>query len=214
MKILFSIFLAIGFILIANYLIAQTTGNQKPTLLYEDYIYDASVKTPLVFPAGSERSDVQSPVISLQSNINLQLEFDWLGETQPQFRAKIINCNADWQPSVLNDVEFLTDFNDFPIYDVELARGTKVGYGHYWLKLPMVKLAGNYIVMIYRGRRESDVVLTRRFMVYDSKVSITAQVSAAQDVPRRTTHQQVECNVAYGSYPVLNPREDLKIVIR
>ncbi|WP_158242728.1 DUF5103 domain-containing protein [Siphonobacter sp. BAB-5405] len=218
MKVLTSFVLAIGLIFLVNQLIAQALENSRREgpLRYEDFIYDASVKTPLLFATGAVVSNdvLQPPVLDLNQGGTMRLEFDWLGKDQPQFRAKILHCNANWQPSALNDVEFLPDFNEFPIYDVRVAQGTKVGYAHFWLDLPRVKVSGNYVLVVYKGRRESDVVFTRRFMAFDQKVSVGGRVSFSQDIPRRNTHQQVDFALKYGNYPILNPKQDVYIVIR
>lgn len=218
MKFFTSLLMAVGLIFLVNHLIAQAIENRKPAgLIFEDFIYDEALKSPLLYPTtggANANGTLQPPILNLAGGGTLRTEFDWLGREQPSFKAKIIHCNADWQKSALNDVEFLPDFNEFPIYDVRIAQGTKVGYSHYSLELPRVKLSGNYLLVVYKGRRETDVVFSRRFMVYDPQISAGGRVSFAQDVSRRNTHQQVDFSLKYGSYPVLNPRQDLYVVLR
>ncbi|OMP13826.1 hypothetical protein COLO4_00860 [Corchorus olitorius] len=218
MKVLTPFILAIGLIFLVNQLIAQVIENRRQSgpLLYEDFIYDENIKTPLIYPTGGVSSNdiLQPPVVDLNQGGTMRLEFDWLGKEQPQFRAKIIHCNADWKPSALNDVEFLPDYNEFPIYDVKIAQGTKVGYSHYWLELPKVKVSGNFVVVVYKGRRETDVVFTRRFMAFNQQIIAAGKVSFAQDIPRRNSHQQVDFSLKYGNYPVMNPKQDLYVVLR
>ncbi len=218
MKVLTPFILAIGLIFLVNQLIAQVIENRRQSgqILYEDFIYDENIKTPLIYPTGGVSSNdiLQPPVLDLNQGGSMRLEFDWLGKEQPQFRAKILHCNADWKPSALNDVEFLPDYNEFPIYDVKVAQGTKVGYAHYWLELPRVKVSGNFIVVVYKGRRESDVVFTRRFMAFNQQIVAAGKISFAQDIPLRNSHQQIDFSLKYGNYPVLNPKQDLYVVLR
>ncbi|MBK7554310.1 MAG: DUF5103 domain-containing protein [Flavobacteriales bacterium] len=40
------------------------------------------------------------------------------------------------------------------------------------------RISGNYILKVFRNGDETDLVLTRRFMVFETKVQIAAQVLA------------------------------------
>ena len=219
MKTLFlCIFFACILIGLINRAIAQTLSERdRPKLRYADWIYDARIATPLVYPAGepgNPSNTLNPPVIPLNDERPLLLEFDDLRGDGAEFRARILHCNADWTPSVLSAVEYLSDYNDFPLYTYQAAAQTKVPYIHYSFEVPRVKLPGNYILLVYRGRNVADVMLTRRFMVYANQLSIGAKVSFSTNVQLRNTHQQVDFDIGYGNFQVLNPREDLAVVIR
>jgi hypothetical protein len=115
-------------------------------------------------------------VIGLNNNQNLKLEFDCLNPAVQNFRVKIFHCNADWQPSTLNEIEYLSEYNDIPIYDYYNSFATKIQYNHFSLVLPKVRVSGNFIVMVYKNRNEKDIVLSRRFQVYDSRVSVGGKI--------------------------------------
>lgn len=217
MKLLTGLVLAVALILLVSQLMAQALERRiAPGLLYEDHIYHESLKTPLLFPVGGSRpgetAEMQPPVVPLSGT--LQLRFDWLGSDQPSFRLKLLSCNADWTPSVLSEVEYLSDFNDFPIYDQRVAQGTKVAYTQYHIDLPRVRRSGNYLLVVSKGRGEADVVLTRRLMVYEPLLRVGGRVGFAQDASLRNTHQQLDLTLNYGQYLVLNPRLDLRVLIR
>ena len=225
MKILLltCLFAASALVLLLNGAIAQVLSERqrriaRPELRYADWIYDPAVATPLLFPPGNHPGDpanpLAPPVLALDDERPLQLEFDDLASRGSDFRAKILHCNWDWTPSSLSEVEYLSDFNDFPLYDFQTAAQTKIAYQHFTFPVPRVKLPGNYVLLVYRGRNAADVVLTRRFLVFANRVVIGAKVGFSTNVQLRNTHQQIDFDVRYGNYPVLNPREDLKVVIR
>jgi hypothetical protein len=221
--LLTTLLLAVVLVLLLNGAIAQVLGERqrrvaRPELRYADWIYDPTIATPLLYPAGNNPGDpanaLNPPLIALEEDRPLQLEFDDLASRGSDFRAKIIHCNSDWTPSALSEVEYLSDYNDFPLYDFQTAAQTKVPYQHFTFTVPKVKLPGNYVLLVYRGRNPADVVLTRRFMVFANRVTVGAKVSFSTNVQQRNTHQQVDFDIRYGSYPILNPREDLRVVIR
>lgn len=221
MKTAVLLFWAVFAIWIVNQAIAYAVERKKDfdkKLVYEDYIYDASIKTVLLYPqvkSPEDPSNALNPaVVPFQDNTPLVLEFDLLSERYVNYRAKIFHCNTDWSPSVLSEVEYLPEYNDFPITDYQQAFGTKVPYYHYRFEAPQVKLPGNYLLVVHRDGNPKDYVISRRFMVYQNRVNIAGRVSYSANVQQRNTHQQVDFELSYGGYQILNPREDLKVMIR
>lgn len=219
MKLLPALLLAVALIGLANALIAQGLNRQaSKTLRYADATYEESARTVLLYPAnapmGTPDNTLQPAIVGLDDGPGLRLEFDWLNSEQDQFRAKLFHCNADWTPSVLNPVEYLSEFNDFPIYDARISQNTKVPYWHYWLEVPRPRVSGNFVLLVYRGRSERDLVFTRRFVVFQNRVQVGGRVSFAPNVRYRDTHQQIELDVNYAGYQILSPKEDLKVVVR
>lgn len=221
MKTAVLLFWAVVAIWLVNQVVAYAVDRKKEfekKLLFEDYIYDASIKSVQLYPqvkAPEDPSNALNPaVISLQEPNPLVLEFDLLSERFTNFRVKIFHCNGDWSPSVLSEVEFLPEYNDFPLTDYQQAFGTKVPYYHYRFEVPKMKLAGNYLLVVHRDGNVKDYVISRRFMVYQSKVGISGRVSYSSNVQQRNTHQQVDFELSYNGYQILNPREDLKVMIR
>ncbi|WP_128543049.1 type IX secretion system plug protein [Larkinella soli] len=185
----------------------------------EDRIFDASIKTVLLYPLlGSDLTDpaltLNPPVIDQAAGTQLVLEFDDLTANYRPFRAKFVHCNADWRQSVLNDIEFTYEYNDFPIQDYQISLNTKVPYYHYRYALPKLKLPGNYVLVVYNERNPREVFFSRRFMVYNNRVTVAPTVQFANDPQLRFTAQQVDFDISYRGYQLIAPQEDLKIVIR
>ena len=134
-------------VFMATILLASSSFAQQ--LQNVDRIYDPKVETVLLFPLVSANPNDPSltlnpPIISLDEQVSLQLEFDDLTANYRSFRARLIHCNADWQRSVLNDIEFTYEYNDNPIADYQVSINTKIPYYHYRFTLPRVKLSGIY----------------------------------------------------------------------
>jgi hypothetical protein len=192
---------------------------QSPQLQNVDRIYDPQVQTVLLFPqVGANLNDpaltLNPPVISLDEQVPLQLEFDDLTANYRSFRARLVHCNADWQRSVLNDIEFTYEYNDNPITDYQVSINTKVPYYHYRYTLPRVKLPGNYLLVVYDERRRENIILTRRFCTYQNRVNVGAAVVFSNDPARQFSDQQIDLTISYKGYQVISPQDDFRVIIR
>ncbi len=208
------ILLKTGLLLLISLAVFAQKGK---TLVYDNQIYEPYIKTPLLYPfdgTNNVQATLNPPVIGLNNNQNLKLEFDCLNPAVQNFRVKIFHCNADWQPSSLNEIEYLSEYNDIPIYDYYNSFATKIQYNHFGLILPKVRVSGNFIVIVYKNRNEKDIVLSRRFQVYDSRVSVGGKIVFSNVPDKRRTHQQVNFAINYSGYEILDPKNDLKIIIR
>jgi Domain of unknown function (DUF5103) len=184
----------------------------------ENMVYDPNFRTVLLYPLinmpKTPQEMLNPPVIGLQNDTPLLLEFDYLKSDFQNLRAKIFHYNADWTPSVLNEIEFLTESNDFPIRDYQNSFATKIPYFHFTFEIPRTKVSGNFIVMVYKNRDEEDVVLTHRFMVNDGRVSTGGNVKFANNPEKRYQYQEVNIGINYAGYEVINPKEDFNIIVR
>jgi hypothetical protein len=206
--------LLIIFLFAAQWLTAQTKQ-----LRFEDATYEPTIKSvqlyPLVGNANDPAKSLNPPVVQLRDNNSLWLEFDDLNPAgYQQYHVKILHCGMDWKPSVLSEIEYMPEYNDLIINDYQVSQNTKVPYLHYKIELPKMLLSGNYLVVVWRDRRRDDIILSRRFMVYETGVSSMATVRQAQNPAKYKTHQQIDLQVNYGAYNVMSPRDEFKIMIR
>lgn len=197
-----------------------TATARAQTLPAIDHIYDPKVQTVLLFPqltanaGGNSAQTLNPPIVSLDEPTSLRLEFDDLTANYRSFRAKLIHCNADWQRSVLNDIEFTYEYNDNPITEYAVSINTKVPYYHYQFPVPRVKLPGNYLLVVYDERNRNNTILTRRFSTYQNRVNVGAAVNFSSDPSRQFTDQQVDLTLDYKGYQVISPQDDFRVVIR
>ena len=179
--------------------ITQTydSGSGSKTLQLGDRTYEAQIKTVRLFAAnGDPLQELASPVVPM-GQWNLLLEFDDLTNNRDSYYARVIHCNADWSKSTLSDLDFLLEYNEFPINSFEFSVDTHIPYVHYSLRLPPVKLPGNYVVVVYRGSNTEDIVLTRRFMVYQQRITFVREDNLVGSVGAALRNQQINFTINY-----------------
>ncbi len=189
----------------------QPAGEQK-ILRFENYVYEPNIHTIQLL--SSNTNVLQASAVSLQQTTPVVLRFDVLGNDREEFRAKVIHCNRDWKPSSLNVIEYLNDFNEFYIQDYQSSFNTRVPYIHYQWQLPKVKVSGNYLLKIYRGSDEQDLLLTYRLVVFENLVSLKPKVVASDFLEERDQSQQIEFQLDYQGFQILNPQQEIKAVLR
>ncbi|SDJ76294.1 protein of unknown function [Catalinimonas alkaloidigena] len=202
----------------ANGRVTATGAVQDKTLRLADYTYEERIRTPLLYPLTTGPNDAQqmlsNPVIPLQNPPALMLEFDELGDQYFNYYFKLIHCDANWEKSQLFDMDYMFEYNQFQITNYEISINTRMPYVHYSMTLPPVKVSGNYVVVVYRENNEQDIVLTRRFSVYEELVSIRADVKFSADVTQRATNEQVDFIINYAQLNLVNPQVNMQTFVR
>jgi hypothetical protein len=176
--------------------------------------YEPQIRTVVVRPGFEDPQANLEPAVAKLGEWNLILEFDDLRDQRDNYYAKIIHCNFDWTRSGLMDLDFLSEFNEFPISNFEFSVDTHIPYVRYWLNLPPVKIPGNYLVIVYRGSDKNDVILSKRFMVFDTRVSVANERNLIGAGNIASLNQQINFTVNYGNLEVINPLENIKVSIR
>lgn len=188
---------------------------QKKDLIYDNHTYEPAIQSVQLLPQANGISDRFAPSVkNIQDRTNLVLEFDDLAQDADYYFVRFIHCNADWTPSDFRPAMFVQGFNEFEIVDFEFSSESKVSYVHYSYSLPNFKKSGNYLAVVYRDREKDDLVLTRRFMMYENKALVGARLLRSSSVSNRMTHQRIEATVNYGAVQATDPRRDIKIIVR
>ena len=104
----------------------------EETLRYEDFIYDEKIKSVLLYKRGVELGE---PFIILNSSDQLILRFDELNAEYNSYQYQFIHCNANWEKSNLNEMNYLNGFNDNYIENSDKSFNTHQSYVHYWTSL-------------------------------------------------------------------------------
>jgi hypothetical protein len=206
-------FIVIGFLFSGCTPLAPTGGTSTTTSkIFEtkDTTYEPQIRTVTLGPGGAY--DLPS-VVNIQ-NQNLQLSFDDLQQQEESYFARIVHCNFDWTKSKLQDLDFLTQYNEFPINTFAYSIDTHVPYVHYTFNIPPVKLPGNYVVVVYRGGDKNDLILSHRFMVYDQRIVFLRDGKQLGAGSLASKNQQINFTVNYKNYEILNPLTDTKVSIR
>ena len=152
-----------------------------------------------------------APVIKLGES--LKLSFDDLDGDEKSYTYTLIHCDYNWQQSNIAPTEYLNGLTSDIIRDYTNAFNTYQIYTHYELTLPndkiSFKLSGNYILQVKDDYDE--IVFTRRFMVYEPKVTVGVSVHKSRDISTFDTHQNVQFAVNTLGFNINNPREEIKI---
>jgi hypothetical protein len=186
----------------------NSTSNPK-TLRLIDIAYEPEIRTIQLHP---ENGPLQ-PAVTPLGKWDLLLQFDDLRNQRDTYYAKIIHCNYDWTKSDLQDLDFMTMYNEFPINNNEFSVDTHISYVHYWLNLPPVKLPGNYVVLVYRGSNKDDIILTKRFMVFTNQVTFASEGNLLGPGQLANASQQLNFTINYKDINVLNPMLDVHVNI-
>src|SRR5690606_35031332 len=111
------------------------------------------------------------------------------------YQFTFIHCNADWTISPLKPNEYISGNLFDNINDYSFSTTTFKVYTHYDIQFPTrdmkPKVSGNYILKVYRNFDESDIILTRRFMVVEDKFIITASPKIATTASLRFNSQEI-----------------------
>jgi Domain of unknown function (DUF5103) len=184
-------------------------------LRYEDVVYEEQVKTVRLFPSGVQDEGKMLPAVAQLGGNALQLEFDDLQSDRANYYLKILHCNYDWTPSRLRDLDFLTQYNEFNINDYQYSSNTHIPYVHYSFQVPVqdIKLAGNYLIIVYRDGDREDLMLSKRFLVASGSATIKPYSNIGMTAIR-ATNQQIQFEVNYNGLDIPNPLETVNVVIR
>ncbi|MGK7396734.1 MAG: DUF5103 domain-containing protein [Candidatus Cyclobacteriaceae bacterium M3_2C_046] len=192
---------------------ADETINKQ--LILADFVYEENIKSSKIYPFSlSQQNNLTPAVIPLAQNIPLVVEFDDLAEEADDYYARIIHCNAEWKKSILNDIEFVYEYNEFALTDYQYSFNTRIPYVHYRFEVPRVKIPGNFVVVVYRGDNENDIILSQRFVVFMNEVAINMEAGVSSGIVERATNQQLKFTINYADYDITNPYDELKVVLR
>lgn len=211
---------AIIIILVLTGCMPLATGNAsyvdtEKELIYDNFTYEQNIKTVQLYPTLSGLVEVtQPPILPLLQRDQLILSFDHLYAESEDFRVKLIHCNANWQPSNFSSIEILNNYNEFRIDDYQPSFNTRVPYVHYKFVIPEVKIAGNYLLVVYRGGNENDLILSNRFMIVQNIALIKPAITLSSGVLERVINQQIDFTIDYTNLEVRDPMNEIKVVVR
>ncbi|MEQ8416477.1 MAG: DUF5103 domain-containing protein [Imperialibacter sp.] len=191
------------------------TSTSDAVLELSDRSYEDNIRLVRLFPnSGKTEDSMQPPIMHISQPSTLTLKFDEILSDFQQYNAYIVHCNFNWERSALTDMEFLNEYNSYPVNNYQYSQSTIVPYTQYTLELPKVKKSGNYVVVVYRGTNKSDIILSRRFMVFEGGADIQMEVRISSSVEEREENHQVEFSVNYGGLTSTNAYNDFKVMVR
>lgn len=172
---------------------------------YQDYVYTPNLKTVRLFKEGDELS---FPIVHLGKQERLLLDFDDLDTDYKNYYYSFIHCTWDWKPTDMATINYIGPFQNDQITNYQFSMNTIQRYTHYKTVFPnnniRFKKSGNYLLVVYHEDAER-VVITRRFYVWEDKVSITGNIVRASIIERRNDSHEIDFSiVAPPNYPIIN----------
>lgn len=155
-------------------------------------------------------------VVKLKKD-SIALYFDHIGDELQSYIYTIVHCNSDWQPSELQDNEYIDGFTEERITDITNSVNTLVDYTSYRLVIPNPNMAytrsGNYILIVMDEDNDREIVLVRRFMVCEDAWSVFPKMARVVNASKLFTHQEIDFDVRYEGYNLNNPTNEVKAFV-
>lgn len=203
--------LLLSFLLCTN-LYAQVISSDS--LLFENKIFDESFKT-IIF--SKLNNNLSEPVLVLNSNEKLKLQFDDLSEEPKDLSFTFIHFDRDGKRSVLTESDYLNGFNFDHLANFKNSFNTTQNYFHYELTIPNENIqpiiSGNYLLVVYDNANPEKIYLTQRFWITENTATLNGKIQRANDIEIRNTHQEIDVKVNIGTTKINNPYDDSKLII-
>ncbi|MBJ04312.1 MAG: hypothetical protein CMP65_00215 [Flavobacteriales bacterium] len=197
--------------------------NYYENIYLKDYNYKLSIHEnyynyPQTVKIENTTNSLLDPIINLNSTETLKLSFDILADEYSPFAYTFIHCNANWEYSDLNQLEYLEGFSENFIENYNYSFNTLTNYIHYEFIFPnetvKFKKSGNYIVLVYDVEKNIPVI-TKRFLVHENIVNIEMDVKPAILPQNRETKQQIKLIISdYRSLNINDPAREIIINIQ
>ena len=193
--------LTFSFVLFSGLLFAQKlTEMQEP-----EYIKSVELR--------SLRSNSFLPIVKLGASFIFK--FDDTEGDQKEYHYKITHCTYNWENSNLSDTDFSNGFAEDRIRNYDNSFNTFLDYTHYEVVFPneqvQLKISGNYLLSIYDEYDE--LIFTRRFVVYQPKVTIGVQVATPRNINDLKTKQNVSFTINHPNILFDNPSKEIKVAL-
>ncbi len=188
---------------------------------YENLVFKNKEYVPYIKSVTLEKQDapLSFPVINLGASMDtkLVLKFDDVENTGNAFIYDLIHCDRNWQPSLIDNIEYIDGFTEEEVELLEFSFNTYLEYTQYTLFLPNEDIkwnySGNYLLVIYEDDTKETPVLTRRFMVVDSKISLMVQNIIPSDPLKYQTHQEFDFEADVKRLNLEDPLRTISAVI-
>lgn len=169
-------------------------------------ILDPNIQTVLAFPKGKP---LALPVIGLNSQEELLIQFDDLAAQYQQYYFTIELMDIHWQPVALNPFDYIRGLTQNNIRDYTISSIAQQSYYHYSFSFPTASCrptkSGNYLMKVYRQGRTNELVFTKRFFVIEQDVSIAASIQEPFDGAISKSHQKIQVALDVKKINFLQP---------
>lgn len=148
-------------------------------------------------------------------NESFTIEFDDLYGDEGNYYYRVKAYNYDWTPSQLRPIEYIKGMDNQRIQSYSNSFNTLQMYTHYTLTLPnsvyRITKSGNYVLEIYD--EDNQVVIRRKFVLYETTIGVGAQVKRARDLTYIDTKQTLELTLKLGEQNYQTPTTNIKVAL-
>lgn len=203
-----------SFILLLGLSIGVHLLQAQPETVNYNHTYVSNIGTVRFGVAGYQHT---FPLLELGSGTQLQIDFDDFDNWTKTYVYRITHCDMNWQPSNLSPLDYIDGYEEDYVRTIGFSFQTINNFAHYELRLPndnvnIIK-SGNYLLTIYEDEDEKRPVITRRFVVVDRQIGITAQVVRPAAVQKLRTHQEIDFVVDPQRLTIRNPLIELRATV-
>ncbi len=192
----------------------QNSFYSEDRLVYNNKVYKENIQTALLHPINQP---ISYPIIELNGNTQLEISFDDLDGDAKNYSYNIIHCDADWTPSDLSPFDYIDGFTEDTFDDYRYAYNTLQSYTQYRAFIPNNRLkfskSGNYLLTVFEDNDPENVVITKRFMVFEDRLSMSSNVLRPNISRYLPTHQRLSFTVDHGNLKGVSPMTDFKVFV-
>ncbi len=208
------IYFSFLFLLLAFRLLSQDDYVNDNQMRYEDWTYKPYIKTAQLHES---TFDANPAILRFNGTEQLELSFDDLEADKKDYSIAFVHCDANWEPSNLMSSEFMNGFYEANILNFNFSTNTIQKYTHYSILFPQSNMqfskTGNYMVFVYQDNDKEKIIITKRFMIYEDKVTVVANVRQAIGNDEQYEKQHIDFNIINSQYELTNPFTDMKVII-
>lgn len=179
-----------------------------------DKVYSEKIAGIKFFQQGNQFS---YPIINLGTTGTLELHFDDLDVQVKNYNYTYQLCNANWEPSDLNTLDFIQGFTQNSLNQYRFSSVAKVKYIHYQAILPesncMPTKAGNYLLKVFLDGDTSKLAFTRRLLIVNNTVTTGINIQQPYNSQLMQTTQKVQFTINIGKLDIFNPQQQLKVAV-
>ena len=184
-------------------------------LEYIDMNYVDNIKSVQFKGVSTQTSNF--PVIKFNAG-TLFFSFDEIGTEVYRYTYRVIHCDKNWIPSDIDRFEYLDGLDYEEIDNYLVSNNTYIDYVHYSLQLPNDDynwtISGNYLLVIYEGRGEDALpILSRRFMVAEQLVDVSATMKPAINAMKSRTNQEMDIQISTRDLYIADPLREITATV-
>lgn len=179
-----------------------------------DVVYQPNIKTIKFTKFGDP---VSYPILTLNSTDLLELHFDDLDGGVKNYFYTIVLCNADWRPAQMSYFDYAKGYTQVRISTYRNSAIALNKYTHYQVNFPdralMPTKSGNYMLKVFLNGDTSKLAFTKRFLVVDPRLSMSAQIMQPSNQQLFLTHHRLQLQLDTKNFDVRYPQQQVKVKV-